>query len=165
MLAELARRGHATVEEPGRRIVRQELDRGGVALPWLDMAAFARRALAMAADEHAAAGTGWTFYDRGLVDAASTLEHATGEPALATLDRAGLRYHRIVFLAPPWPALFETDSERRHDFDAAVEEYDRLVRDYARLGYDPCLLPRSGIEARADFVLATIGAYPDGWER
>ncbi len=34
LLAELARRGHAVVEEPGRRIVAQELARGGPALPW-----------------------------------------------------------------------------------------------------------------------------------
>src|SRR6516165_9149624 len=35
LLAELGRRGHATVEEPGRRIVRQELAGDGSALPWV----------------------------------------------------------------------------------------------------------------------------------
>jgi len=34
LLAELRRRGFATVEEPGRRIVAEELKRGGNALPW-----------------------------------------------------------------------------------------------------------------------------------
>ena len=43
LLAELGRRGHAMVEEPGRRIVRQELVDGGSALPWVAGAAFARR--------------------------------------------------------------------------------------------------------------------------
>jgi hypothetical protein len=33
LLAELGRRGHATVEEPGRRIVKQELAGEGSALP------------------------------------------------------------------------------------------------------------------------------------
>ena len=33
LLAELGRRGHSTVEEPGRRIVAQELQQGGRALP------------------------------------------------------------------------------------------------------------------------------------
>lgn len=46
LLAELARRGHATVEEPGRRIVKQERQAGGPALPWNDPVAFARRAMA-----------------------------------------------------------------------------------------------------------------------
>src|SRR5262245_63699753 len=45
LLQELARRGFATVAEPGRRIVAEELQRGGTALPWADAAAFARRAI------------------------------------------------------------------------------------------------------------------------
>ena len=48
VLAELARRGHAIVEEPGRRIVQEELRGAGCALPWVDPVAFARRAVAMA---------------------------------------------------------------------------------------------------------------------
>lgn len=53
LLAELGRRGHDVVEEPGRRIVRQELESGGRALPWIDGPAFARRAVAMALAERA----------------------------------------------------------------------------------------------------------------
>ena len=45
LLAELRRRGHATVDEPGRRIVKDESADGGTALPWIDLAAFARRAI------------------------------------------------------------------------------------------------------------------------
>src|SRR6516162_7412300 len=87
LLAELGRRGHATVEEPGRRIVKQELVGDGSALPWLNKAVFARRAIELAiADRRAAADrpAGWVFFDRGLVDAAAALEHHTGEPALDT---------------------------------------------------------------------------------
>jgi predicted ATPase len=47
LLAELGQRGFATVEEPGRRIVREELAGDGSALPWVNAAAFARRAIAM----------------------------------------------------------------------------------------------------------------------
>jgi predicted ATPase len=51
LLAELARRGFATVEEPGRRIVIEETRNGGTALPWIDIEAFARRAIAMALED------------------------------------------------------------------------------------------------------------------
>ena len=80
LLAELGRRGHAIVEEPGRRIVREELREGGKALPWKDGSAFARRAIAMALEDRALAATvkGWMFFDRGLVDAAAALQHLTG---------------------------------------------------------------------------------------
>ena len=68
LLAELARRGHAVVEEPGRRIVIEELKTGGSALPWLDMKAFVQRAVAVSLADLAAAGanSGWVFFDRGL---------------------------------------------------------------------------------------------------
>ena len=51
LLAELVRRGFATVEEPGRRIVIEETRNGGTALPWIDIEAFARRAIAMALED------------------------------------------------------------------------------------------------------------------
>jgi predicted ATPase len=38
LLAELRGRGYAVVEEPGRRIVREELEGRGAALPWVDQA-------------------------------------------------------------------------------------------------------------------------------
>jgi predicted ATPase len=157
LLAELKRRGHATVEEPGRRIVRQELEGGGSALPWIDGVAFARRAVAMSLSDRVSAGanTGWTFFDRGLIDAAAALQHLTGEPVLADLVQSH-RYNRRVFLAPPWPEIFATDPERRHGFDAALAEYDRLVEVYPSLGYEVVLLPKCAVTARADFVLREL---------
>ena len=161
LLAELARRGYATVEEPGRRIVREELASGGGALPWVDAVAFARRAIQMAlADLDGARGLeGWVFFDRGLIDAASALEEMSGEPALAWVE-AGRRYHRHVFLVPPWPEIYETDAERRHGLEAALPEYDRLLRVYPALGYQVIVLPKESVSARADLVLAALGGCP-----
>lgn len=160
LLAALHDRGYPIVDEPGRRIVKEELDRGGTALPWIDVAAFARRAIAMAlADREAvsaAAAEGWVFFDRGLIDAASALRHVGGDGFIDTLKNTH-RYNPLVFLTPPWPEIYRGDDERRHGFDAAVEEYERLVRDYEALGYDSVVLPKSGIEERADFILARIG--------
>jgi predicted ATPase len=70
LLTELGRRGYITVEEPGRRIVREEMLGNGLALPWVNGTAFARRAIALAlADRATAIGHGgWVFFDRGLVD-------------------------------------------------------------------------------------------------
>ena len=157
LLAELGRRGHAVVEEPGRRIVREELSSGGSALPWVDGAAFARRAIAMALADRASAAAleGWVFFDRGLVDAAAALENLTGEQVLATLGQAH-RYHRRVFLTPPWPEIYVTDLERRHDFNATLAEYSRLLEAYPSLGYELIVLPKVGVVERADIVLRTL---------
>ncbi len=157
LLAELARRGYAVIEEPGRRIVREELAGTGASLPWIDGAAFARRAIAMAlADrEDARRMPGWVFFDRGLVDAASALQHVTGEPAVDRI--APHHYHRRVFFTPPWPEIYATEGERHHDLQDAIVEYDRLLRDYPRLGYEVITVPKVAVSERADLILETLG--------
>lgn len=134
LLAELQRLGHDVIEEPGRKIVIEEQKGDGKALPWIDLAAFARRAMLMAKDDWSVAedASDWVFFDRGLVDAAAALEHAAGEDALSSL-RGSWRYHHRVFLTPPWPEIFVTDDDRRHGFDDAVAEYERLREPILRL--------------------------------
>jgi len=159
LLSELGRRGYGTVEEPGRRIVREEMLGDGSALPWTDATAFPRRAIALARAGRAVAqdAAGWVFFDRGLIDAAAALQHVTGEPALATFGQAH-RYHRRVFLTPPWPEIYVADPERRHGLDAAIAEYRRLLDVYPSLGYEVTILPKIGVAERADFVLRGLAA-------
>ncbi|MGV6873790.1 AAA family ATPase [Pseudochelatococcus sp. B33] len=161
LLEELGARGFAVVQEPGRRIVRQELETGGPALPWIDVIAFARRAIEMALADRVAAGrrAGWIFFDRGLVDAAAALQHLTGEPALAELARVH-RYHARVFLTPPWPEIYANDPERRHGFDDAVAEHERLAAVYPMLGYETVMLPKTDVSARADLMLSLLPDDP-----
>jgi predicted ATPase len=59
-----------------------------------------------------------------------------------------------VFLAPPWPEIYETDPERRHGLDVA--EYSRLLETYPSLGYEVLILPNVGVSERADFILNTL---------
>jgi predicted ATPase len=157
LVTELSRRGYVTVDEPGRRIVKEEVLGNGLALPWVNGIAFARRAISLAlADRVTANGhVDWVFFDRGLIDAAAALEHLTGEPVLATVGREH-RYHHRVFLAPPWPEIYVTDSERRHSLEAAVAEYRRLLDVYPSLGYELTILPKVNVPERADFVLNTL---------
>jgi predicted ATPase len=157
LLGELAQRGHAVVDEPGRRIVKHELAKDGSTLPWVDGVAFARRAMELSLADRATASrlSGWVFFDRGLIDAAAALEHLTGEPVLATLGDAH-RYHRRVFFAPPWSEIYVKDSERRHGFDDAVAEYQRLVEVYHCLHYEVLMLPKAGAAERADFIIHAL---------
>ena len=157
LLEALAARKHAVVAEPGRRIVKEEIRGSGTALPWVNMKAFAQRTLAMARSDLAAARSekGIVFFDRGLVDAAVGLQFAGGEPYHQTLgDRR--HYWRTVFLAPPWPEIFVQDEERRHDFKAASEEFDRLKFALIELGYNPCVLPKATVNDRIQFVLERL---------
>jgi predicted ATPase len=159
LLAELQRRGHSVIDEPGRRIVKAELLSGGRALPWVDAAAFARRAIetSIADWDSARDLPGWVFFDRGVVDATTALEHATGEPAPEMVGRSH-RYNPTVFLTPPWPEIYVGDAERRHGLEDAIAEYERLGRAYTKLGYRVLVLPKAAVAARADVVLSELTA-------
>ena len=152
LIAELGRRGYAVVDEPGRRIVKEELARGGSALPWVDGVAFARRAMEIALADRAAAGSldGWVFFDRGLIDAATALEHMTCKPVLTALGQAN-RYHRRMFLAPPWLEIYETEPER----------FQFLERDRA-LHSGPSTL--EGGKTAAKSVMAAVAAHREEFE-
>lgn len=156
MLGELQRRGHHVVDEPGRRIVAGQISEGGDALPWENLAAFAIKAMELSrADRRdAESHSGLVFFDRGLIDAACALESATGATALHSI--LAEQYHQTVFLTPPWPAIYKTDNERQHSFDAARAEYDLLLAAFARLNYDVVILPFVSVAKRADFVLNIV---------
>ncbi len=161
LLAELAARGLATRLEPGREIVREELAAGGDALPWVNLEAFLRRAAARSlADVLAAAELDSpVFFDRSIVDALAGLERL-GAPVEPAWRDAAAHYDDPVFMAPPWPDLFETDPERRHAFEDAVAEHESLIAAYAALGYRLVDLPKLSVAQRADFVLETFGRNP-----
>lgn len=157
LLAELGKRGHAIVAEPGRRIIAAQTSPTAAALPWVDMTAFAHRAVEMALLDLSDADQlgGLVFFDRGVVDAAIALEHSSGVPYFKTLGQ-NRHYFETVFLTPPWPEIFSQDKDRRHNFSAAIEEFERLERAFSELGYDIILLPKVSPSARADFVLNTL---------
>lgn len=152
LLRELADRGRVVVEEPGRRIIAEARLGDDSALPWVDAAAFGRRALAMSVADYEAA-QGLTFFDRGVVDAAVAITARGGELPTAAIAR--YRYDRL-FLAPPWPEIYENDADRRHSLETALRDYERVRLAYLDAGYDPVMLPRDTVAARADFVLASL---------
>jgi predicted ATPase len=158
LLSELKDRGYAVVEEPGRRIVAGELRNGSsAALPWINPAAFAERAVKLSVldRDQAREIPGMVFFDRGLIDAASALEYVTGKPILEKY--ATERYNPRVFVTPPWPEIYKIDAERQHKFQDAVKEYERLLVAFSSLGYTIDVLPKVGVSQRADIILRNLG--------
>lgn len=153
LLAELSLRGHTVVEEPGRRIVARETASGGTALPWINLQAFAQSAIDMACNdmETVKAVQSWVFFDRGLIDAWAALSRASGMPINAASPWID-RFFPTVFFTPPWPGIYQRDTERRHDLDASLQEYEHLIKTYTELGFRIEKLPKIPIVARADFI-------------
>lgn len=152
LLEELAQRGYQTSSEAGREIVREQQALGGTALPWLNVEKFAERLLERSLEKFRAAPPGLSFHDRSLIEPLRWYwESCTPlPPRLGEAER--LRYADDVFLTPPWPEIHTTDAERRRGFDAAVEEYEALVKLFPALGYTVHLLPKVSVIERADYV-------------
>jgi predicted ATPase len=155
LLAALQRRGFAVFEEPGRQIVKEQHHIGGPALPWSDPLLFVELCVSRAMHQMvlAARHVGPVFFDRGIVDAVSHFEHI-GAPIPAHLANAvqRLRYREVVFMAPPWREIFNSDTERQHSFDAALAAYGSLRQTYERVGYVLVDLPRIDVDRRVKFI-------------
>jgi predicted ATPase len=158
LLAALAARGHATVGEPGRRVLR-----AGGPRPDDDLAGFLEACVALAVEDHRRA-EGTVFFDRGLLDALSALD-AFGHPGARQRAqlRKTLRYAPVILMAPPWPEIYERDAERTHGLPEAIREYDRLSRDHARAGYRVALLRRTPVAERVAQVEALAAREMRGW--
>jgi predicted ATPase len=133
---------------------------GGHALPWDDRSLFAELMLSweMRSYRMAQQQTGLVFFDRGVVDVLgylSLLGHAIPEHMQKAAEN--LRYHRRVFIAPPWKEIFHQGCERKQDFQEAARTYDAMIKTYSQFGYELLELPRVSVRERLDFVLQKVG--------
>ena len=152
LVNELASRGYAIVQEPGRRVIAAERAAGGAGLPWDDELRFATLAYWMSIGDHEVAKTDPTFFDRSALDQAAWFQRSD-HPVPGNVPD----YHRMVFMAPPWPDIYHFDDDRRHSFEDAVAEHEDLMERLPAWGYDCRLLPKIGIADRADWVLGMLG--------
>ena len=155
LLSEFARRGFAVVSEPGRQIVKEQMAIDGTGLPWLDSLKMAELILSRSMFVfNSTKNAGYVFFDRGIVDIIAYFDHIQIPIPEYLLNAVqNYRYHRKVFLTPPWEEIYRIDSERKHTFAKAASSYEAHVKAYERLGYEVITLPKVAPGERADFIL------------
>ena len=159
LISALADSGEIVVLEPGRRIVKEQIDAGGDGVPWENAQRFIDLCASKAIgdfDKHSEVDRP-VFFDRSFMDVVSAVE-LSGLKAPASLEVAlrTKRYAPLVFMSPPWEAIFESDSERRHGFSDAVAEYQVLVPTFRRFSYEISFLPQAPVQDRLAFVHSAI---------
>ena len=163
LLSEMARRGYLIKPEPGRQIVQEQSCIEGDAVPWGNLPKFVELCVSrgMYFYNTAKPTRKCVLFDRSIVDAVCSLARL-GLPTPAHLRNAleRYRYASVVFMTPPWEELFESDEERRHSFSDAVAEYEGLLQSYPANGYEVELIPKAGVEERADFLEARVHRSP-----
>jgi predicted ATPase len=158
ILEELQRRGYACVPEAARAIIQEQVRIGGDAVPWRDTQRYASLMLQKSIEDYRAHADAEriTFFDRGILD---TLTHARVNgfrlPEEAYLQAEKHRYNRVVFMAPPWPEIYATDTERKQTLDESLIVYQINADVYREYGYDTVEIPLATVNERADFILKT----------
>ncbi len=101
--------------------------------------------------------SGVVFFDRGLPDVIGYLR-LIGLDVPEHMQRAveRFRYNRRVFIAPPWEEIFESDRERKQDFEEAVRTYESMVATYTACGYELVEIPRVSVEERVQCILESV---------
>jgi predicted ATPase len=158
LIAELGRRGFATIGESARAVIAERVARGLPPRP--DPESFAREILRRDLEKYSVPreAAGIVFYDRcavealGMVSAAAPLRE---QDLRAQLE--ALKFHELVFVLPPWKAIYRMDAERDHSFEHAERVHGEIVRWYVRCGYRIDEVPRLSVEQRAVHVLRSLG--------
>lgn len=154
LIRHLQAMGERVVGETARAVIREQVETGGRGVPWLDNDLCV--ALCAARDttifDAMAGETGRVFFDRGIMDSYGA-NGAIPSPEIVEAVRTR-RYNARVFIFPPWREIYETDAERRQDWTEAERTFDLISERLPTLGYEPMVLPKASVEARAAFVLA-----------
>jgi len=158
----LTQQGFITQPEAARQIIREQMACKGNALPWQDNAQYAQLM-----QERSIAGwmaappphTGPCFFDRGIPDVMGHMQ-LSNLPQHAALHKAAqqYRYNPLVFIFPPWEAVYCTDAERKQSFAEAVRTYEVIAHIYQTCGYTLCKVPPAPAKERADFILQQVQA-------
>jgi len=140
------------VEETHRAVIAEQVAAGGRATPWGDHAAYCELCVRrdIAKFDALAHETDRVFFDRSILDGFDARWDASAELIAAARAR---RYNRRVFVFPPWREIYETDAERRQDWAEAEATFERILRGLERFGYEPVVVPKGALAARAAFVL------------
>lgn len=159
LLTELKKSGYQVVPEVGREIVQEQIQTNGNITPWENPIAFCELAIERSIENYkkAAKSGDVIFFDRCFLDGISYYQTLSVDDSKKYDDLIGeLRFYQTVLMTPPWPEIYCQDDERKHSFEEAVIEYERLMKFYPMYGYQVIEIPKSRLEERLRFIISII---------
>lgn len=164
-LAALRARGFLGVDEAARQILKEQAAIDGNATHDGDQVRYRDLMLerSIAAFEAVAERDAPVFFDRGIAemqDYAVPAGEAVPEHVAEAIRR--YRYGPLVFIFPPWRAIYRHDEERKHDFGHAERVFEGAGAAYRACGYQLAEVPRLPVDARVDYILGRLAAAREG---
>lgn len=159
----LNKMGYTTMPEAGRIIVKEQMTTGGDKLPWIDPIGFCHLLIEKSVELYKDAAQieyakdNVIFFDRSFLDAVSYYQaHAEKDVDSYNELIDQFKFSNPVFMTPAWKEIFSEDVERKHDYEIAVSEYNRLKQFYPSKGYTVIDIPKESIQKRLKFILSLI---------
>lgn len=162
LLKEMQKRGYKIVPEIARGLIKEQQKNNGNALPWKNKnlykeIMFDRSVNSFEYIDKKVNHQIPVFFDRGFLDTicyARLIQSEISE--LMKTYAENWRYNKNVFILPPWQEIYETDNERKQDWNEAVLTFKIMSETYKSYGYNVVELPKKPVYERADFVLDFI---------
>ncbi|UNY99951.1 AAA family ATPase [Zhouia spongiae] len=162
VLKELENRNYKVIPEIARELIREQNQNNGNALPWKNKELY--KDLMFERSVKSFEQTGRTenkekpvFFDRGFLDAVCYAKLIGSEISEQMESYAKKwRYHKNVFIFPPWRDIYEKDNERKQDWNEAVLTFEKMTETYKNYGYAIIEIPKMPVNERVEFILGLI---------
>jgi len=161
VLDELEKSGYMVMPEMARAIIKEQMAIGGEALPWKNKESYMRLMLEASAQSYREAifknSPLPVFFDRGILDAvcyARMVRLEVSDEIQKIAEKH--QYNTKVFIFPPWQDIYETDNERKQDWEEAEATYKAMKKTYRDYGYEIIDVPKDTVENRKNFIIRTI---------
>ena len=158
ILQALDRMGFSCVQETGRSIIRQRVEKNLPPRP--APGEFAKEMFTIDYTNYLRYTTRSEpiFFDRSFMDSAALLQRFNPDYFEQVKKIiSGHRFHNRVFIARPWKTIYVNDEERDQTFEEAVSTYEIMHRWYTSNGYELLVLPEVAVPERVKFILDSIG--------
>src|SRR5690606_6905111 len=97
------------------------------------------------------------FFDRSLLDTLCYAKLIDSEINAEMQSYAEhWRYNKKVFMLPPWREIYQTDHQRKQDWDEVLLTHIKMKETYNNYGYQIIEVPKVKVESRVSFVLGFI---------
>jgi len=157
LLEALHHYGFKTIPEDARRIIKEQMQIGGDALPWHNKQKYAdlmlEAALKSYSEQQKCVEKSPVFFDRGHLDSICYMKMEQ-----LKIDEEHLKIvrecpYQNVFILPPWEEIYTTDSERKQSWEEVLYTHEMMKQTYIEFGYFPIEVPKVSVNDRVDFIL------------
>lgn len=153
LLKKLRTKGFFCFDEVSRQIIIQQQKIKGTKIPWLDVQGFTNLVYERTLKDLQIKVSDVCFSDRSLIDNLAYLK-LKDETIPYFLEEFNYHnfYHQKVFILPIWQEIYEQDPQRQQSYSSAKKLHFLLKKEYKKLGFQLCQVPKSNIQSRVTFI-------------